>query len=142
MVRLALLALGVVVIALLLRAVGWKAIAENLIRIGAGRFVFLVVLYALSQAAFAFGWALLIDPPLPANRLPRLFLLYLAGDALNSLAPGGVAGEPIKTSLLGKLTGARSPLASLTLHQHAHMAAQWLFLAAALAYGGLTGSVP
>jgi len=134
MVRFALLALGVVVIALLLRAVGWKAIAENLIRIGAGRFVFLVVLYALSQAAFAFGWALLIDPPLPANRLPRLFLLYLAGDALNSLAPGGVAGEPVKTGLLGKMKGARSALASLTLHKHADMAAQGLFVAAGVGY--------
>ena len=128
--RLALLAVGALLVLLLLRAVGWRAIAENLTRIGAGRFVFLVLLYTISQAAFALGWALLVDPPLPAARFLNLFLLYLAGDAANSLAPGGVAGEPIKTRLLGKTTGMGAALASLTLHKHADMLAQWLFVAA------------
>jgi uncharacterized protein (TIRG00374 family) len=129
-----LLALGVLLIVLLLSAVGWRAIAENLLRIGTGRFFFLVLLYTLSQAAFALGWALLVDPPLPANRFPRLLLLYLAGDTLNSLAPGGVAGEPVKTRLLGKTTGMGAALASLTLHKHADMLAQWLFVAAGVGY--------
>ena len=132
--RLGLLALGALLVLLLLRAVGWRAIAENLTRIGAGRFVFLVLLYTLSQAAFALGWALLVDPPLSAARFPRLFLLYLAGDAANSLAPGGVAGEPIKTRLLGKTTGMGEALASLTLHKHADMLAQWIFVAAGVGY--------
>src|SRR5438105_5123312 len=103
--RLLMLAVGALLVLLLLRAVGWRGIAENLTRIGAGRFVFLVLLYTLSQAAFALGWALLVDPPLSAARFPSLFLLYLAGDAANSLAPGGVAGQPIKPRLLAKAPG-------------------------------------
>ena len=140
--RFLLLAVGVLLVVLLLRAVGWRAIAENLIRIGTGRFFFLVLLYTLSQAAFALGWALTVDPPLPAARFPRLFLLYLAGDALNSLAPGGVAGEPVKTRLLGKTTGMGTALASITLHKHADMLAQWLFVTAGVVYAVVRFPMP
>jgi uncharacterized protein (TIRG00374 family) len=140
--RLVLLAAGALLVLLLLRAVGWRAIAENLTRIDMGRFVFLILLYTVSQVAFAFGWALLVDPPLPAARFPRLFLLYLAGDAANSLAPGGVAGEPIKTRLLGKMTGTGTALASLTLHKHADMLAQWLFVATGVGYAVLRFPMP
>ena len=32
----------------------------------------------------------------------RLFAVYLAGDSFNYLAPGGVAGEPLKVHLLSR----------------------------------------
>ena len=60
--------------------------------------------------------------------MPRLFAVYLAGDAANYLAPGGVAGEPLKVHLLsGEMEQGRA-LASVTLHKHVDLLAQWLFV--------------
>ena len=60
--------------------------------------------------------------------MPRLFAVYLAGDSANYLAPGGVAGEPLKVHLLsGEMERGRA-LASVTLHKHVDLLAQWLFV--------------
>ncbi len=132
--RAVLFAAGIVLAVALFRAIGWPAIAANLERVGAVRFGFLVGLYALTQAAFALGWWLVIDPRPPVRDLPHLFAVYLAGDSWNYVAPGGVAGEPVKARLLGKTTGAGAALASLTLHKHADLVAQWAFVCAGVAY--------
>jgi len=132
--RVALFVAGIVLAIALFRLVGWPAIAANLERIGPLRFGFLVALYSLTQAAFAFGWWLVIDPLPPAREMPHLFAVYLAGDSWNYAAPGGVAGEPVKARLLGKHTGTGSALASLTLHKHADLVAQWAFVSAGVAY--------
>ena len=65
--------------------------------------------------------------------LPRLFAIYLAGDSFNYLAPGGVAGEPLKARMLRGTTGAGEAVASLTIHKHADLLAQWVFVSLAVA---------
>ncbi|HXM77353.1 MAG TPA: lysylphosphatidylglycerol synthase domain-containing protein, partial [Thermoanaerobaculia bacterium] len=50
------------------------------------------------------------------------------GDAANSLGPGSVAGEPLKVHLLRDVTGAPAALASVTIHKHAELLSQWIFL--------------
>ncbi len=132
--RVLLFAAGIVLGILIFRAVGWPPIAANLQRIGPARFTFLVALYGLTQAAFALGWWLVIEPRPTARDLPRLFAVYLAGDSLNYAAPGGVAGEPVKARLLGQRTGTGAALASLTIHKHADLLAQWAFVSAGVAF--------
>jgi uncharacterized protein (TIRG00374 family) len=128
----ALVAAGLAVAALIFRSAGWPAIEANLARIG-GWFAALVALYAVAQIAFAMGWWVLIDPRPPVSRFPSLFAIYLAGDSANYVAPGNVAGEPLKVHLLARQIGAPSALASITIHKHADMLAQWAFLLAGIA---------
>jgi hypothetical protein len=130
-VRIALLAAGFALFAFLFRSVGWPAIASNLARIG-GWFALLVVLYGAAQAAFALGWWAIFEP----SRRPgfvRLFAVYLAGDSFNYLAPGGVAGEPLKARMLLGATGTGKAIGSLTIHKHADLAAQWIFVSLGVA---------
>ena len=133
-IRAVLLAAGILVAVLLFRSVGWPAIAANLERIGAGRFLFLAAIYVFTQCVSAAGWWLVVEPRPAASRLPALFAIYLAGDSVNYLAPGGVAGEPVKTRLLGKSTGMGVALASLTVHKQADLLAQCAFVTVGVAY--------
>jgi hypothetical protein len=122
-----LVAAGVALVVWMFRTVGWPAIAANLRAIG-GWFVLLVALYTLAQIAFALGWWAVMDPRPPLSRLPRLLAVYLAGDSANYLAPGGVAGEPLKVHLLAAEMGSARALVSVTLHKHVDLLAQWLFV--------------
>ncbi len=126
--RLALVLAGLALIVWIFRAVGWPAIVSNLARIGIGWFVALSALYGLTQLAFGMGWWLVIDPRLPLPALPGVFAAYLAGDAANYLTPVRVAGEPLRVHLIGGRTGTGPAVASLTIHKHADLLAQWLFV--------------
>lgn len=128
-VRVVLAVAGLVLFAVVLRSVGWSAIAENLARVGPW-FAGIVAIYAFAQLSFAMGWWVLVEPRLSRSRFLRFFAVYLAGDAANLLAPGNVAGEPLKVHLLRAETGGAAALASVTIHKHADMLAQWLFMAA------------
>jgi uncharacterized protein (TIRG00374 family) len=116
--------------------VGWPAIAANLERIGVVRFFLLAALYTLTQCASAFSWWFVIEPRPALSRFPGLFAVYLAGDSLNYLTPGGVAGEAVKASLIGKRTGTGTgaALASVTIHKHADLLAQCAFVILGVAY--------
>jgi uncharacterized protein (TIRG00374 family) len=131
LLRIALVLAGVGIAAALFRSAGWPAIEANLVRIGPW-FLALVALYTLAQVAFALGWWVLLEPRPPASRFPSLFAIYLAGDSANYLAPGNVAGEPLKAHLLRPETGAPAAMASLAIHKHADMLAQWAFLLAGI----------
>ena len=122
-----LLLAGLALVAWIFWRVGWPAIASNLAAIGAW-FVLLVAIYFFAKAAFLLGWWLVIDPLLPPSALPRLLGIYLAGYTVNYVAPGGVAGEPLKARLLSGLVPPGRALASLTIHKHADMLAQWVFI--------------
>ena len=126
--RVVLVLVGLAVFVLLFRAVGWPTVAANLARIG-GWFAALVALYTIAQAAFAIGWLAVIEPGPRRPGFGKLFAVYLAGDSFNYLAPGGVAGEPLKAQMLRPISGGRAAVASLTIHKHADLAAQWVFVA-------------
>ncbi len=70
-----------------------------------------------------------MDPRPPAARSRRSSRVYLAGDAANYFAPGGVAGEPLKARLLSGSLGAGPALATVTLHKHVDLLAQVVFVA-------------
>jgi uncharacterized protein (TIRG00374 family) len=131
-VRIVLLLCGLAVLAFIFRSVGWPAIASNLARIGVW-FPALVALYGVAQLAFALGWWVLFDDERPRPPLPRLFAIYLAGDSFNYLAPGGVAGEPLKARMLREAASTGEAVASLTIHKHADLLAQWIFVSLGVA---------
>ena len=122
-------AAALVFLALLFQSVGWSAIAANVRRAGPW-FPLLVAIYAFAQAAFALGWWLVLDARLPRPSFPRFFGIYLAGDTANVVFPGNLAGEPLKAHLLRDSGGTGPAVASLTIHKHADMLAQWVFVAA------------
>jgi uncharacterized protein (TIRG00374 family) len=130
--RIALLLCGLAVLAGVFRSIGWPAIASNLARIG-GWFAALVALYGLAQLAFALGWWVLFDTGRPRPSFPRLFAVYLAGDSFNYLAPGGIAGEPLKARMLRGAASTGDAVASLTIHKHADLLAQWIFVSLGVA---------
>ena len=130
--RLALLLAGAALLVWIVVTVGWPAIRANLAAIGAW-FPALVLLYAVAQAAFALAWWEVIEPRPPAAFLPQLFAVYLAGDTVNYLVPTSVAGEPLKAHLLRDVIDLPRGIASLTVHKHADMLAQFLFVASGLA---------
>jgi uncharacterized protein (TIRG00374 family) len=125
-------ALGLALLVWLLATVGWPAIRANLAAIGLW-FPVLVLLYFFAQAAFALSWWETIEPRPGAGLLPRVFAVYLAGDTVNYLLPAGIAGEPVKAHLLRETVDLPTGIASLTVHKHADMLGQWLFVACGLA---------
>lgn len=140
-IRILLVVAGIGVLVFVLRSVGWRAIADNVSRVGPW-FPALVVLYAAAQVAFAIGWWVVLDPRRPRPGFLRFFGIYLAGDAANILAPGNVAGEPVKAQLLRETSGGSAAVASVTIHKHADMLAQWLFIAAGVTIALVRFSLP
>jgi uncharacterized protein (TIRG00374 family) len=127
--RVVLFVAGLAAAAALLALVGWSSIAANLDRID-GTFALLVALYALAQIAFAAGWWILVAPPQPIS-FGELFAAYLAGDSVNYVT--GVGGDPVKAHLLSPRMGFGPAFATVAVHRHADVVAQWLFLAAGAA---------
>lgn len=119
---------GVGVIVWLLWAVGWPAIQANLSVIGAW-FLVLVVINLFAQLAFMAGWWVVIEPPLRLSKFLSLFGMYLAGDSINYLIPSGnLAGAPVKAHLSRETLGLGHAVASITVHKHAELLAQWVLL--------------
>jgi uncharacterized protein (TIRG00374 family) len=121
--RVALFLGGLALLAGILVRVGWASVAENLARVGPW-FPALVALYALAQLSFAAGWWVLTGP----RRVPfgALFAAYLGGDSINYFT--SVGGEPVKAELVKDRLGFSHGLATVAVHRHADVFAQWIFL--------------
>jgi uncharacterized protein (TIRG00374 family) len=123
---------GVGLIVWILWAVGWPAIEANLSAIG-GWFFALAALYLFAELAFTAAWWVLIDPEFRHGRFLTLFGVFLAGYSVNYLIPSGnFAGEPVKADLSRETLGLSHALASITVHKHAELLAQWVFLTAGM----------
>ena len=124
---------GVGLIVWILWAVGWPAIEANLSVIG-GWFIALAAFYLFAELAFTTGWWVLIDRPLRHSKFVKLFGVYLAGHTINYLIPSGnFAGEPVRADLSRHTLGLNHALASITVHKHAELLSQWVFLTAGMA---------
>ncbi len=128
----ALVLAGIGLIAWMLWAVGWSAIQTNLSAIG-GWFVALAAFYVCAELAFTAGWWVLIDPQVRRSKFMSLFGVYLASHTINYLIPSGnIAGEPVRADLSRESLGLNQALASITVHKHAELLSQWLFLTAGM----------
>ncbi len=129
--RIALFLAGLGALGAILAKVGWASVAANLALIGPW-FAGLVALYALAQIAFALGWWVLTGPAPRPVRFGELFAAYLGGDSINYFT--SVGGEPVKAQLLKERMGFSRALATVTVHRHADVLAQWLFLTAGVGF--------
>jgi putative membrane protein len=91
---------GVGFIAWLLWDTGLQTVGECFARMGWGVLLALVP-YTLASLCDTRGWHLILPEISPA-KVPfvRLWMVRLAGEAVNSAAPTGVGGEPVKVVML------------------------------------------
>ena len=138
---------GILVIAVLVRRIGWSGIRTNLLLIGPW-LPGLVALNLVTQSGFVLALRAVLDPkplePKPRWRdFRRLYGIYLMGDSANYIVPG--IGEAAKVRLLRDLSGGEAALAAVTLHKHADLIAQSVFsivgVGAALLWFDLPGAV-
>jgi uncharacterized protein (TIRG00374 family) len=123
---------GIALAVVLVWKTGWPAVEANLASIG-WRFFGLVALYLAAEIAFVLGWRSVMEPRPPLSSLPDLLRIYLAGNTLNYLAPGSVAGEPVRASMLRDHIETSGAIASVTIFKHAHLLSQSFFVAVGLA---------
>ena len=129
--RVVLFLAGVALAGVLVWRTGWPAIQANLASIG-WWFFGLTALYLFAEIAFVLGWRSVMEPCPPLSSLPELLRIYLVGNALNYLAPGSVAGEPVRVSMLRHRMETPSAIASVAIFKHAHMTSQFFFVAVGL----------
>ena len=130
--RIVLFLAGVGLAVLLVWRTGWPAIQANLASVGWWFFA-LVAFYLLPELAFVMGWRTVMEPQPPLSSLPELLRIYLIGNALNYLAPGSVAGEPVRISMLRHRMETPAAIASVTIFKHAHLLSQAFYVASGLA---------
>ncbi len=130
--RVVLFLAGVGLALVLVWKTGWPAVKLNLASIG-WVFFGLTALYLLAEIAFVLGWRAVMDPRPPLTSLPDLLRIYLAGNTANYLAPGSVAGEPIRANMLRDRMETSGAIASVAIFKHAHLLSQSAFVAAGLA---------
>jgi uncharacterized protein (TIRG00374 family) len=111
---------------------GWPAIQANLALIG-WRFLALTALYLAAEIAFVLGWRSVMEPRPGLSSVPDLLRIYLVGNTLNYLAPGSVAGEPVRVTMLRDRMETPGAIASVTIFKHAHLLSQTFFVALGLA---------
>jgi len=115
---------GILVIVWIVWRTGWTGVRAYLLTIGPW-FPALLVLNLIAQAGFVAGLRYVLDP-LPAwSEFPRLYAIYLMGDAANYIVPAG--GEAAKTHFLRRMEGGEAALAAVALHKHADLVAQFTF---------------
>jgi uncharacterized protein (TIRG00374 family) len=129
--RAILVLVGIGIAFVLVWRTGWPAIEANLALIG-WRFLGLVALYLLAEIAFVLGWRGVMEPRPPLSSIPDLLRIYLAGNTLNYLAPGSVAGEPVRANMLRDRMKTSGAIASVTIFKHAHILSQSFFVAVGL----------
>ena len=124
--RIALFVLGIGVLVAVLAMAGWESVAANLSAIG-WWFPVLVVAYGLAELAFTYGWQVIIgrrkDGPV---RFSETFSAYMASCFVNYFT--AVGGEPVRANLLAPKIGYPKALATATVHRHAEMTSQFVFL--------------
>jgi uncharacterized protein (TIRG00374 family) len=129
--RVVLLLVGIALAGVLVWRTGWPAIQANLASIG-WWFFGLVALYLFAEIAFVLGWRAVMEPQPPLSSLPELLRIYLVGNALNYVAPGSIAGEPVRVSMLRHRMETPAAIASVWIFKHAHLLSQAFFVAAGL----------
>jgi putative membrane protein len=91
---------GVAFIGWLLWDTGLEAVAQCFRRMGWGLLLALVP-YTLASLCDTQGWQVILRGISAARvKFPRLWMVRLAGEAMNSAAPTGVGGEPVKVVML------------------------------------------
>ena len=136
--RILLLAGGVLALILLVRHVGLESIASALTRIAWWQFGLICLIHGVTMVLDTLGWRYTLVGARPP--FFRLFLARSAGQAVNVVtAVGGVGGEAIKAWLLRREVPYEASVPSLILAKTAEIVGQTLLLATGIAIGWATG---
>jgi uncharacterized protein (TIRG00374 family) len=91
---------GVVLLGAMMRQVGWQGIVESLQAIGPWLAPFLLI-EAIPQSLHTVGWAACFPGPKLPLHFRQLFLIRLAGTAINQVTPtANMGGEVVRALLL------------------------------------------
>lgn len=130
------LIIGVVIITVLVRQVGWSEIHHSLGLLGAGYGIILAY-PTLWLLANTLGWAVVVRAHHSQVPFSSLFKIRLAGESFNSLLPSGyVGGEPLKAKLLSVYMPLRDAAASVIAAKAAQSVGLVLFIGLGLTWGG------
>jgi putative membrane protein len=129
------LVLGLALFSYLLYEIGVDTIAHNLRTIGWGLAIVVLLEAALNLTNTA-GWWFTFAPEERKASLSHLFLVRLAGTALNQTLPSAtVGGEPLKVVLLQPDVSVAGATASVITAKICHSLAQAIFVVAGFAVG-------
>jgi uncharacterized protein (TIRG00374 family) len=133
--------IGLVIVAVLIKEVGWSEIKKTLGMLGAGYAI--VIVYPMTWILLnTRGWKMAIHAHLARIPLGRLAQMRLAGETFNSLLPSGyVGGEPLKAHLLSRWLPPMEAASSVLVAKAAQSVSLILFVGLGLTLGGKPGSV-
>ncbi|MFH1724917.1 MAG: lysylphosphatidylglycerol synthase domain-containing protein [Elusimicrobiota bacterium] len=135
--------LGLIVIAGMIRALGWRSISSSISAIGWPWMIALVLLYAPAQGSFCLAWYWTLGPWRKRLGLRGIWRPFLAGDAVNcSIPSANAAGEPVKVALLRAVMPVPDAIASVTAFKYSDFLSLTLFLFAGLIVSWTTLSLP
>ena len=128
--------IGVVIVSVLIREVGWAQIRHSLGMLGWGYGI--VVLYPISWILLnTAGWKKALHAQYESQPLWRLAAIRLAGETFNSLLPSGyVGGEPLKAKLLAGWVPLHEAASSVLIAKAAQSVGLVLFVGLGLTFGG------
>jgi len=132
---------GVVVITLLIRQVGWKQLEQSLGMLGWAYGIVLVypLIWIILNTT---GWRFAFHAQYSHQPFFRLAQIRLAGEAFNSMLPSGyVGGEPLKARLLSRWIPIHEAASSIFIAKAAQSIALVLFVGIGLTFGTRRGQV-
>jgi uncharacterized protein (TIRG00374 family) len=139
-VRIALLASGVLAVLLLVRYVGLESITSALTRIAWWQFALVCLIAGVSMVLDTLGWRATLVGDRPV--FSRLLAARCAGQAVNVVtALGGVGGEAVKAWILRRDIPYEASVPSLILAKTAEVVAQALLLLTGILVAWTTGVV-
>jgi glycosyltransferase 2 family protein len=128
--------IGVVIVAVLIREVGWANIQHTLGMLGWGYAI--VLTYPISWILLnTTGWRMALHAQYARIPIVQLAQIRLAGETFNSLLPSGyVGGEPLKAKLLSRSIPTQEATSSVLIAKAAQSVGLVLFVSLGLTLGG------
>jgi uncharacterized protein (TIRG00374 family) len=128
--------IGALIVAFLIKEVGWINIRHSLGMLGWGYTI--VLAYPLSWILLnTAGWRMALHKQFARLRLIKLAQIRLAGETFNSMLPSGyIGGEPLKARLLSRWIPLRESTSSVLIAKAAQSVGLVLFVGLGLIFGG------
>src|SRR5258708_7060517 len=128
--------IGIVIVTLVVREVGWAKIEHSLGILGWG--YVLVIAYPITWILMnTAGWRMVLHREFALLPLWRLAQIRLSGETFNSLLPSGyVGGEPLKAKLLSRWIPMSEAASSVLIAKAAQSVGLVFFVGLGLTWGG------
>lgn len=127
----------------MIQKIGWNSIKGPISTIGWTDSIGLFLFYSLTQISFCYGWYWTLGSWRKILGFRKIFLPFLAGDALNCTIPSAnTAGEPLKVFMLQDRIPIEDGTTSVTIYKLTDFVSLTLFLAVGLGSSCLTLSFP